>query len=322
VHNPSQPVERAGQLRAGAMDFIIDSHVHLATADIPNDWVDTELNSEAQLLQPHTAITLTRQSKELLEASLTSEINQYNGIDVQQYIFVECFNGTSATNYMEEAVWALTKVKDDASLISGYVGHIPVPNGQQAVDDYMASIPIELFPGLRGGRVALLGNPMPLPDTCLTAKYDSGLEALEKLGLHWEWCCHPSALVSIAQACAKRPNMTFVLDHLGRNGAVEEDMDLWRNGIATLAQQPNVVVKIGGFEEWGCVDVEPLFDYAVECFGFSRLLFESNWFVSKCCGFTYERVVQTIEQAMKRNGATENDLKDVFGRNAARVYRL
>jgi len=25
---------------------------------------------------------------------------------------------------------------------------------------------------------------------------------------------------------------------------------------------------------------------------------------------------------MKRNGATENDLKDVFGRNAARVYRL
>lgn len=85
-----------------------------------------------------------------------------------------------------------------------FLGQLKTPDGK-------------LPSGLKGGRVVLLGNPMPAPTACLEEAYLAGLAALHSHGLLWEWCCHPSAIPSISEVSAKFPDMTFVLDHLGHN---------------------------------------------------------------------------------------------------------
>ena len=52
-----------------------------------------------------------------------------------------------------------------------------------------------------GGRVVLLGNPMPAPTACLDAVYLEGLAALADAGLIWEWCCLSESIPSITEAC-------------------------------------------------------------------------------------------------------------------------
>jgi hypothetical protein len=82
----------------------------------------------------------------------------------------------------------------------------------------------QLPAALRGGRVVLLGDPMPPPDACRAPAYLAGLGALSKAGLLWEWCCVPAAIPYIAACCREFPDMTFVLDHLGHNNG------RWREG--------------------------------------------------------------------------------------------
>ena len=315
---------------------IVDSHVHFSGPHLSNAWVDNDLNSDSQKMHPNTAVQVERDTSVLLEPSIVSDIEAAmsattsSSFRVDRMVFVECGNDNGS---IEEVKWALNMAKDSSSRIAAVVAHIPIPDGEEAVREFMQAVLLDkddasdtpslaLPAALRGGRVVLLGNPMPAADACLSCKYDAGLAVLEEYCLHWEWCCHSSALPSVAQACAKRPKMTFVLDHLGRNGGTEEDFDSWKEGLALVAKESNVMVKIGAIEEWGVKDPHPLLDVAVELFGFQRLMFESNWFVSKACGFTYEQLVSTTKAAMERNGATKDDLLDVFCRNAEKVYRL
>ena len=66
----------------------------------------------------------------------------------------------------------------------------------------------------------------------------------------------------------------------------------------------------------------PLLDAAVELFGFGRLLFEGNWFVSLAEGFNYGRTLGAARELLARHGASAADAEAVFRGNARRVYRL
>ena len=158
---------------------------------------------------------------------------------------------------------------------------------------------------------------------CTGDAYIEGLTALHEWGLHWEWCCHYTHLPFIAQTCARFPEARFVLDHLGRNGGTETDLEDWKTALATLANTcPNVVAKLGAIEEWGVSDPAPLLDFALQTFGFDRVLFESNWFVLKALGYPYSWVVNHIKEAVLRNGGGQAELNKVFQVNADRVYGI
>lgn len=209
---------------------IIDTHIHLASSSLSNDWADNDLNSDAKSMHPIMAKEVSRCAGDLTLQSLVNEIAEIENINVQRMVFVECNNDQGS---IEEAKWVLDMAKDPNLPVCAVVAHIPVPEGEEAVRNYLSSIvswhstsatstsstsTTTLPQSLRGGRVVLLGNPMPPADACLSDKYDAGLSVLEEYGLHWEWCCHSSALLHIAKVCNKHPNMTFVLNHLGRNG--------------------------------------------------------------------------------------------------------
>jgi len=69
-------------------------------------------------------------------------------------------------------------------------------------------------------------------------------------------------------------------------------------------------------------DPGAVMDRAIAAFGFDRVLYESNWFVSEAMGDEYCRVGNLLKEACERAGATEEQMKNVFQGNAVKCYRL
>eukprot|EP00415_Alexandrium_ostenfeldii_P003692 UN3692 len=119
------------------------------------------------------------------------------------------------------------------------------------------------------------------------------------------------------------PEMTFVLDHLGKNCGSPDDFEGWSKEVTALARRcPNVVAKLGAVEEWGYPDPAPCLDVALREFGMDRVLFESNWFVQEAYGFDYASTVTAVWAALQRADASSEQVDAVFSGNARRVYRL
>ncbi len=327
------PPRRAAFLPAAGC---VDTHVHLASSRLPNAWADGDLNADCARAHPGRAVAVARAAGDLTEARLAEDVAAAAAagddddsdalprpVRITRAVFVECFNAPP----LEEARWALEKAAAADSMIVGVVAHAPAFQGGAAVEAFLAGLKDPqsgaLPAALKGARQVMLLPEYSAEDYCTSnADFAGGLAALAAAGLHWEWCCHYKALPHVAQVCAATPNMTFVLDHLGRNNGTEEDVAEWAAALALVAANPNVVAKIGAIEEWGVADPAPLLDVAVKLFGFERLMFESNWFVSKACGYAFGELIAVAQRACLRNGASAADVDAVFRRNAERVYRL
>lgn len=309
--------------------LVLDAHIHLCCQELSNAWADADLAASARHLHPEKSITCRprahwSEAKFLAAAEEAETCIEGRRMRVPEAIFVECGNQP----FLDEARWALSLAADESSRVAAVVAHVPVPEGAAAVAEFLSSLRDssgKLPLGLKGGRVVLLGTPMPAPDSCLAKDYMEGLQVLGEAGLHWEWCCHWEALQHIAVVCEKVPHMSFVLDHVGRNCGEPHDFQPWADAISSLARTcPNVVAKLGAIEEWGCLrgDPSPYLEHAIRSFGFHRVLFESNWFVSEACGFDYSRTLREVWTVCQGLGANEAELAAVFRGNAKRVYRL
>ena len=110
----------------------------------------------------------------------------------------------------------------------------------------------------------------------------------------------------------------------------------WREGVATLAQCPNVVVKLGGVGQprygfdWRLREtpigseelaeaMAPLMTYCIERFGPDRAMFESNFPPDKV-SYSYN----VMYNAFKRmtSGYSASERAAMLHDNAARVYSI
>jgi L-fuconolactonase len=73
-------------------------------------------------------------------------------------------------------------------------------------------------------------------------------------------------------------------------------------------------------ERWTESDLRPYIEHVVECFGFDRLMFGSDWPVCLLAG-SYDRVVGVLRQILSSRMSEENERK-LFGENAAQFYKL
>merc|ERR1711998_638519 len=212
---------------------------------------------------------------------------------------------------MDEALWAISMAKSARSKCASVVAHIPVPDGPGAVVEFLSvlrrshggKLPREVS----GGRVVLLGESIPDPSIIASQQFMAGLRLLGENGLHWEWCVHYSALAYVVSVCRALRNMTFVLDHCGRNMGTPSDFEGWKQALAAFDGVENVYVKLGAVEEWNAKDGNPLpyMEHAIRVFGYKKCLFESNWFVARGMGAkrAYGRTANDIMVALDRCGA-------------------
>jgi L-fuconolactonase len=90
-----------------------------------------------------------------------------------------------------------------------------------------------------------------------------------------------------------------------------------------MAGLPNVVCKISGFsteadrENWTREQLKPYIDHAIECFGWERVLFGSDWPVCNLAG-GFRRWLEAADWATAPAPAQERH--KLFYGNAARIY--
>ncbi|MCU0791585.1 MAG: amidohydrolase family protein [Opitutaceae bacterium] len=209
-------------------------------------------------------------------------------------------------------------------------------SGQDAIDAIVAFAPVEdgaaletalrafaTRPKVRGVRRLLQGETAP--DFCLSKEFVAGVRSLGRHGLTFDICIRADQLPSVTQLAGLCPEVVFVLDHLGKPPIRAGLLDPWRAHLAAIARLPNVVAKISGLTTeadhagWTTAHLRPFVAHAVECFGWSRLLFGGDWPVVDLAG-GMARWMDAIEELTA--DASEAEKRALFHENAGRVYRL
>ena len=149
---------------------------------------------------------------------------------------------------------------------------------------------------------------------------------LERLGLTFDCYGYFTQLGEVRDLARTFPSVTIVVDHIGgpiAKGPLEGERDgavflQWQQGVRSLAECANVVMKLGGcgMPAYGCGYSErdvppssaemaaawkPYFADLINAFGAERCMFESNFPIDKVsCSYTnlwnaYKRVTTALE---------------------------
>ncbi|MFE6887541.1 amidohydrolase family protein [Streptomyces sp. NPDC057694] len=159
----------------------------------------------------------------------------------------------------------------------------------------------------------------PDPDWLLRPDVARGLSAVADAGLVYDLLVQAHQLPACVKAAAAHPELTFVLDHLGKPEIAAGRLDPWRAEVRALAALPNTVCKLSGMvteadpAAWTVDTLRPYADTVLDAFGPERVLFGSDWPVCTLAA-TYGQVVDTAVELV--GGRDE----DVFARTAERIY--
>ena len=148
---------------------------------------------------------------------------------------------------------------------------------------------------------------------------------MAEAGLVYDLVVVPHQLPACAKAAAALPELTFVLDHLGKPPIASGDLEPWASDIRALAVLPNTVCKLSGMvteadpAAWTTDTLRPYADTVLEAFGPGRLMFGSDWPVCTLAA-TYGQVVRTAGELTAGLGDAEREA--VFAGTATRVYGI
>jgi predicted TIM-barrel fold metal-dependent hydrolase len=184
------------------------------------------------------------------------------------------------------------------------------------------------YPAVRGIRQMLDRNPVTgaSEETALMDDdaWRRGLRLLAPAGLSFDLQVLPSQLDAAARLAADFGETVFVLNHGGYHvPASPEQRELWRAGIGRLARQPNVVVKVSGYDvvdpSWARSGYADYVLTLLDAFGLDRVLFGSNFPVDRRT-IGYRELVDATLSVTPQLTADERDR--FFCRNTARLYRI
>ncbi|MEV6833220.1 amidohydrolase family protein [Streptomyces sp. NPDC051133] len=176
---------------------------------------------------------------------------------------------------------------------------------------------------LKGIRHQVQGEPDPR--WLLRADVRRGLAAVAEAGLVYDLVVLPRHLPACVDAASSLPQLTFVLDHLGKPPVASGSRAPWATDLRALAALPNTVAKLSGLvteadpASWTPEDLRPYVDTALDAFGPDRLMFGSDWPVCTLAA-GYGHVLDTARELTAHLGPEEQAA--VYERTARRVYDL
>ena len=176
-----------------------------------------------------------------------------------------------------------------------------------------------------------------------SADFKAGARVLARRGLVYENTVYFPQLAEVAEFADAAPDLTIISNHIGglmRVGPYgnrdSEVLPAWREGIATLAKRPNVVMKLGGVGQprygfdWHTREkpigseelaeaLSPLMTYCIDQFGPERCMFESNFPPDKVF-YSYNVMYNAFKRMTSSYSAAERAA--MFHDNAVRVYSI
>jgi L-fuconolactonase len=276
------------------MTAVLDAHLHL--------W-DLQHGEYAWITPDHgplhTTITVERATAELDAA----------GVD--RAVLVQAEDSERDTEFLLE-------VADRCERVAGVVGWVRLddPAAAEAQLDRWQAHPA--FCGVRH-----LVHDDPRDDFLALPAVRRGLDLLAERGIPFDvpdaW---PRHLAATADLAAALPELTVVVDHLGKPPHGRPDFGAWRAVLADVAARPNTVAKVSGLQVPGVAFtaelLRPAWEAALALFGPDRLLWGSDWpmtLLSAGYTGTWEVLSGLIGEL------TPDEQGKILSGTASRVYR-
>jgi L-fuconolactonase len=214
---------------------------------------------------------------------------------------------------------------------------LSVPSSERPVAGVVASASLELssaddeldalqvHPQVRGIR-RLLQDARP--GFCLEPEFIVGVRSLAQRGLVFDLCVRHHQLAEATALVERCPEVTFVLDHLGKPRVRPFPDRTWLLDIQRLAAHPNTRCKLSGLtsevlDPLGSTArtgvCQPYLEHALQTFGPARCMFGSDWPVASLT-VTYEGWFDCVTDAL--TGFSANETGQVLSQTAAEVYGL
>lgn len=238
-------------------------------------------------------------------------------VAVDKLVFAEV--AVDRGQHLEEAAF-VQEMADADPRLCGMVAHLPVEAGEAIERDLIA---LKQFKTLRG--IRRLIETEHNPSFCLEPGFVAGVKLIGRHGLTFDICVKHWALVFGIELARRCPDVTFILDHIGKPGIKHGLKDPWWSQMRELAQLPNIVCKISGaiteadHGAWTKEQVKPYVAYAIDCFGFERVMYGSDWTVSELT-HAYPTWVEILDEVVA--GASPAERRKLYRDNAIRIYRL
>lgn len=236
----------------------VDSHVHIWRTDggtfgVEYDWLD----ETSDVLYRNYAL-----------ADVQPELAEH---DVGAVVLVQAADSLAENRALLAAATA-------SPLPSAVVGWLPL----HRPDLVAAELPgLRAHPEFVGVRHMIHRDPDP--KWLLRPEVSDGLALLAEAGLVFDAVAErPDLLAQVPLIARDHPDLTVVLDHLGKPPIATSGWQPWADLLAAAAAEPNVVAKISGLATVSGGEVtarrwQPYVDHALACFGPGRLMLGGDW---------------------------------------------
>jgi predicted TIM-barrel fold metal-dependent hydrolase len=152
----------------------------------------------------------------------------------------------------------------------------------------------------------------------------AGLGRLSRHNLVFDLMIFPGQLGDAARLARDFPDQPFILNHCGSPiDRDDEGMRRWREGLALLAQAPNVSIKISDLvaydRHWTLDSLRRVVLTCIDCFGTQRALFASDFPVAGLHA-SFDEIYEGFKTIVSEFSADEQ--RALFFGNAQRLYRV
>lgn len=230
--------------------------------------------------------------------------------DIDATILVQAAPTVAETEYM-------LSLAAEHDFIAGVVGWLDLTSPDFARD----------YERLRRNPRFVSIRPMlqDLPDAAWIARPEviKSLERLAADGFPIDFLAKPSHLGPLIRVMERLPQLRGIVDHIAKPDIAAGAWQPWADDLARLAQFPTVYCKLSGMVTeagagWTADKLAPYAQHALEQFGWSRVVFGSDWPVCTLAA-SYDEVVDGLKSAL--GGLLTPEHEDaLFGGNAARFY--
>lgn len=223
----------------------------------------------------------------------------------------------------DETVW-LNRVAHDAGLPTGIVARVEL--NHPAVEPQLAWQAGHAR--VKGIRHLINWHPTDATrrvydeDLTRDPRWREGYALLGRYGLSYDFHGFPPQLAGLAEVAGRHPKVPVILNHLALP-IPADGLEAWRTGMIAFAAMPHAAIKLSGagfigprFDPTAFADIVA---EVIDRFGTDRVMVATNFPTDRLAA-DLDRTLGAYETLLA--GYSEDERRDLWGRNANRIYRL
>jgi L-fuconolactonase len=239
------------------------------------------------------------------------------GVEIEAMVYLQV--EVAPAYGLLEVEWVAARAAEDPR-IRAIVAWAPCEFGEQS-RAYLDAL-VKVSPLVRGVRRLIQGEPL---GWARQERFVRGVQLLPEYGLSFDICIKHPQLPETIELVRRCPDVSFILDHIGKPDIAAGLLDPWRAQISELAGFPNVICKVSGMvteadhQRWRPDDLRPYVEHVLASFGEDRVAFGGDWPVAYQAA-EYPRWVATLEELTASLSPAAQ--RKLWSENARRFYRF